>query len=90
MASGKWEQVGQMDLNSLPNAPLDLEEATRTDSQFKVKKELYGGMLIAPGLEPLFMELLSFVLNKEILIHSLSQIMKLHFFLVIKQNSLTN
>lgn len=57
MVFDKWGQRGQMDLNLSLNARLDQEGVTPTGSQFKDKKEHFGGMLIAHGSEPLSMEL---------------------------------
>lgn len=82
MELGKWELDGQMDLNLWLSAQLGQEGATPTDLQFKAKKVLCGGMLTAHGLEPLSMEHLSFIQNKETPTHSLSRNAKLPFFLV--------
>jgi hypothetical protein len=54
---GKWERAGQMGQNLWHNAQLDQVEVTPTGLLLKDKKEHFGGMLIAPGLEPLFMVL---------------------------------
>jgi hypothetical protein len=46
-----------MGQNLWHNAQLDQVEVTPTGLLLKDKKEHFGGMLIAPGLEPLFMVL---------------------------------
>ena len=72
-----------MGQNSWLNAQFGQEGVTHIVSQFKDKKVPCGGMLIAHGLEPPFMELLLFILKKEIHTHSLSQSVKQPFFLVM-------
>jgi hypothetical protein len=57
MALGKWERDGRMDQNLWRNAQLDQVGVTPTNLPFKGKRGPCGGMLIAHGLEPLFMVL---------------------------------
>jgi hypothetical protein len=83
MAFGKWELDGQTGLNLWRSALFGQEEVTHIVSRFKDKKGHCGGMLIAHGSEPQFMEPSLFVLKKEIPTHSLSQSVKHPFFLVI-------
>lgn len=64
----------------LPSALSDLEGATHIGSLFEDKKGPYGGTPIAHGSGPLFMELLLFAPDKELLTRSLSLTVKHLFF----------
>lgn len=59
----RWGHHGRMDLNMWPSVQSDQEPPTLTGSQLKTRRGPYGGMLTANGLELLFMELLSSILN---------------------------